>query len=163
MRTATAAAPAVRVLAPPDEHDPAAGELSTALAAVVSPRFAVLQLLSARPGMICREIADALGMSRSGVLKYLGELERAGLVVGDALLGERRGRQVRYAVRDGAVLQVVGEIADAIVPRGLEVLVGARRDTGQPHRARPADARARRAPAERAARGPGAALAHAQA
>ncbi|QZN85339.1 helix-turn-helix transcriptional regulator [Cellulomonas sp. C5510] len=149
MSAATATAPAVPALVAVDEPDTAAGEISTALAAVVSPRFAVLQLLSARPGMICREIADALGMSRSGVLKYLGELERAGLVVGDAVLGERRGRQVRYAVRDGAVLQVVGEIADAIVPRGLEVLVGARRDSRPPHRPRSADARHAGAGADR--------------
>lgn len=109
--------------------DAGAAGISSALAAVVSPRFAVLQLLSEQPGIVCREIADALGMSRSGVLKYLGELERTGLVVGDARYGERRGRQVRYVVRDGAMLQVLGEIAEAIVPRGLEVLVRARRQS----------------------------------
>jgi DNA-binding transcriptional ArsR family regulator len=78
----------------PDPTDPTA-----VLAGMSDPtRRRLLDLLVARGGATATEAAEELPVSRQAVVKHLGVLERAGLVE-----RERRGREVRYAVRPAAL------------------------------------------------------------
>lgn len=64
-------------------------------AALADPtRWQVLDLLAARGSASATTLAAELPVSRVAVVKHLGVLDRAGLVV-----GERRGREVRFTVR----------------------------------------------------------------
>jgi DNA-binding transcriptional ArsR family regulator len=57
-------------------------------------RRRLLDVLSLRGGATATEAAEELPVSRQAVVKHLAVLDRAGLV-----RSERRGREVRYAVR----------------------------------------------------------------
>lgn len=77
----------------------------TALAALASPhRLRLFRLLMARgpSGMAAGEIADAIGVSPSGLTFHVGALERAGLV-----RSWRVRRHVFYAVEIDRMRQLV--------------------------------------------------------
>jgi DNA-binding transcriptional ArsR family regulator len=72
-----------------------AQEVERVLTGLADPtRRRLLDVLSARGGATATEAATELPVSRQAVVKHLGVLDRAGLVT-----AERRGREVRYAVR----------------------------------------------------------------
>lgn len=68
------------------------GAVLTALADPTRRR--ILDLLAARGEATATVLAAELPVTRQGVVKHLGALDRAGLVA-----GHRRGREVRYQVR----------------------------------------------------------------
>ena len=71
------------------------GEVDDVLAALADPtRRQLLDLLAAHGEATATTLATELPVSRQAVVKHLAVLDRAGLVE-----GERRGREVRYAVR----------------------------------------------------------------
>jgi DNA-binding transcriptional ArsR family regulator len=75
------------------------GEVEAVLAGLADPtRRRLLEVLSSRGGATATEAAAELPVSRQAVVKHLSVLGRAGLV-----RGERRGREVRYAVRSAPV------------------------------------------------------------
>lgn len=64
-------------------------------AALADPtRQQLLDILAARGGATATTLAAGLPISRQAIVKHLAVLERAGLVV-----GQRRGREVRYTVQ----------------------------------------------------------------
>jgi DNA-binding transcriptional ArsR family regulator len=72
-----------------------AQEVERVLTGLADPtRRRVLEVLSTRGGATATEAAAELPVSRQAVVKHLSVLSRAGLVE-----AERRGREVRYAVR----------------------------------------------------------------
>jgi ArsR family transcriptional regulator, cadmium/lead-responsive transcriptional repressor len=71
------------------------GEDDELWAAVADPtRRRLLDVLLTRGDATATTLADDLPVTRQAVAKHLAVLDRTGLVV-----GERRGREVRYAVR----------------------------------------------------------------
>jgi DNA-binding transcriptional ArsR family regulator len=69
--------------------------MSDLFAALADPtRQQLLDILAARGGATASTLAVGLPISRQAVVKHLAILERAGLIV-----GQRRGREVRYSVR----------------------------------------------------------------
>jgi DNA-binding transcriptional ArsR family regulator len=69
--------------------------MTEVLAALADPtRWQVLNLLAAQGDGTATTVAAQLPVSRPAVVKHIGVLDRAGLVV-----GSRRGREMRYAVR----------------------------------------------------------------
>ncbi len=76
-------------------------------AALADPtRWQVLDLLAARGEATATSLAADLPVSRVAVVKHLGVLDRAGLVA-----GERRGREVRFAVRSQPLAETAGLLA----------------------------------------------------
>jgi DNA-binding transcriptional ArsR family regulator len=72
-----------------------AQEVERVLTGLADPtRRRLLDVLSSRGGATATEAATELPVSRQAVVKHLAVLDRAGLVT-----AERRGREVRYAVR----------------------------------------------------------------
>jgi DNA-binding transcriptional ArsR family regulator len=72
-----------------------AAEVDDVLAALAEPvRRRLLDRLVAHGEATATTIAAELPISRQAVVKHLAVLDRAGLVA-----GQRRGREVRYAVR----------------------------------------------------------------
>ena len=71
------------------------GPAEMVLAALADPtRRRILDLLATRGEATATILAAELPVTRQGVVKHLGALDRAGLVS-----GHRRGREVRYQVR----------------------------------------------------------------
>ena len=69
--------------------------MTEVLAALADPtRWQVLNLLAAQGDGTATTVAAELPVSRPAVVKHIGVLDRAGLVI-----GSRRGREMRYAVR----------------------------------------------------------------
>ncbi len=69
-------------------------------------RIRLLDLLLERGEATASTLAAALPITRQGVSKHLAILERAGLVT-----PRRRGREVRYAVREESLDQARGALA----------------------------------------------------
>ena len=71
------------------------GPAEMVLAALADPtRRRILDLLATRGEATATILAAELPVTRQGVVKHLGALDRAGLVC-----GHRQGREVRYQVR----------------------------------------------------------------
>lgn len=82
-----------------DAHRDATGVADSVLAALSDPRRRqLLDLLSERGEATATTLAAGLPVSRQAVVKHLGVLESAGLVVPTKV-----GREVRFAVRTAAV------------------------------------------------------------
>ena len=89
----------------------AASELLTALAAPL--RLSIIVLLE-RYGTRCvHQLVDELGMPQPLVSQHLGVLRRAGLVV-----GQRRHREVHYALVDPHVGEIVRAAVDHVTHAG---------------------------------------------
>ena len=77
-------------------------------AALADPtRQQLLDILAARGGATATALAAGLPISRQAVVKHLAVLERAGLVV-----GQRRGREVRYSVQPARLNAATRWLAD---------------------------------------------------
>jgi ArsR family transcriptional regulator, cadmium/lead-responsive transcriptional repressor len=108
------------------------GEDDELWAAVADPtRRRLLDVLLARGDATATTLAGELPVTRQAVAKHLAVLDRAGLVA-----GERRGREVRYAVRPDrldAATQALARVAAAWDGR----LAAIKRLAESAHRARP--------------------------
>jgi DNA-binding transcriptional ArsR family regulator len=78
----------------PELLEPDAPELQVFAALADPTRWRVLQLVAQDGEATATAVAERLPVSRVAVVKHLGVLDRAGLVV-----GRRQGREVRFAVR----------------------------------------------------------------
>jgi DNA-binding transcriptional ArsR family regulator len=77
-------------------------------AALADPtRRRLLDQLSSDGPLSATELAPGYAMSRQAVVKHLGTLAEAGLLV-----GEREGREVRYRLRADAMADAASWIAD---------------------------------------------------
>lgn len=77
-------------------------------AALADPtRQQLLDILAARGGATATTLAAGLPISRQAVVKHLASLEHAGLVV-----GQRRGREVRYTVQPARLAAASQWLAD---------------------------------------------------
>jgi DNA-binding transcriptional ArsR family regulator len=102
-------------------------------------RIRLLDLLLERGEATASTLASALPITRQGVSKHLAILERDGLVT-----SQRIGREVRYAVRAGAIGQARAAMAQ-IAARWDTRLIAIKKMAEQ---AAKSDARADRASAE---------------
>ncbi len=82
-----------------DERRSSTAAVNSVLVALADPtRRRLLDLLAAQGEVTATRLAERLPVSRQAVVKHLAVLDAAGLVIGN-----RVGREVRYAVRPEAL------------------------------------------------------------
>jgi DNA-binding transcriptional ArsR family regulator len=95
-------------LAPADPPSASSRDTDGVFAALADPtRRQLLDRLAAEGPLTATELAEHYPRSRQAVAKHITALAGAGLVI-----GERRGREVRYRVEGGALGDAASWLAD---------------------------------------------------
>lgn len=91
----------------------------------LSPAHAyLLRLVLAEPGLLQREIADELGLSRSTVTRFIDSLEERGYLTRRASIKDGR-EQVIFPARKAIVLQEKLESSGAKLYQKMQQILGA--------------------------------------